>query len=197
MSGMPKKNIVLIGLMGAGKTTIGRRLAQRIQWPLVDTDHWIEERCGTSVANIFEVEGEAGFRARESKALAEIMATPGQIVTTGGGAPVQTANRPLIAQGFVVYLQAQPRQLWQRLRHDASRPLLTQSDDPRTTLETLYEARDPVYRELATVIVPSSQGSPSQVVSQVIGHLLTAGLISNASGEVYHDTDSTSHAPGP
>lgn len=191
MNGQPKRNIVLIGLMGAGKTTIGRRLAQRIQWPLVDTDQVIESRCGTSVATIFEVEGEAGFRRRESKVLAEIMAQPGQIVTTGGGAPIQPANRPVIAQGYVVYLHAQPRQLWQRLRQDTSRPLLTQSQDPKATLEALYQSRDPVYRELASVVVPSSQGSPSQVVSQVIGHLLADGLISHAFEDIQHESDVT------
>ena len=189
MNGQSKRNIVLIGLMGAGKTTIGRRLAQRIQWPLVDTDQVIESRCGTSVATIFEVEGEAGFRRRESKVLSEIMADGGQIVTTGGGAPIQPDNRPVIAQGYVVYLHAQPRQLWQRLRQDASRPLLTQSKDPKATLESLYQTRDQVYRELASVVVSSSQGSPSQVVSQVISHLLADGLISHAFEDAPHESD--------
>jgi shikimate kinase len=191
MNGQSKRNIVLIGLMGAGKTTIGRRLAQRIQWPLVDTDQVIESRCGTTVATIFEVEGEAGFRRRETKVLSEIMSNGGQIVTTGGGAPIQPDNRPLIAQGYVVYLHAQPRQLWQRLRQDTSRPLLTQSKDPKATLEALYQTRDPVYRDLASVVVSSSQGSPSQVVSQVISHLLADGLISHAFEDASHESDVT------
>ncbi|MFZ9162391.1 MAG: shikimate kinase, partial [Burkholderiaceae bacterium] len=112
-------------------------------------------------------------------------------VTTGGGAPIQPDNRPIIAQGYVVYLHALPRQLWQRLRQDTSRPLLTQSQDPKATLEALYQSRDPVYRDLASVVVPSSQGSPSQVVSQVIGHLLADGLISHTFEDPQHESDLT------
>src|SRR6056300_694647 len=94
-------NIVLIGLMGAGKTTIGRKLALRLGREFVDTDHEIEARSGASVATIFELEGEEGFRRREAKMLLQVMQLEKQVVTTGGGAPIRPENRPVIAKGFV------------------------------------------------------------------------------------------------
>jgi shikimate kinase len=170
-------NIVLIGLMGAGKTTIGRKLALRLNREFVDTDHEIEARSGASVATIFELEGEEGFRRRESKMLAQVMQGQQQVVTTGGGAPARTENRPVIARGFVIYLEADPKQLWQRLRKDQSRPLLSQSSDPRATLEKLHAERDPIYRQLANCIVTSTRGSMGQVLSQIEKEIRRAGLV--------------------
>lgn len=170
-------NIVLIGLMGAGKTTIGRKLALRLNREFVDTDHEIEARSGASVATIFELEGEEGFRRRESKMLAQVMQGQQQVVTTGGGAPVRVENRPVIARGFVIYLEADPKQLWHRLRMDQSRPLLSQSSDPRATLEKLHAERDPIYRQLANCIVTSTRGSMGQVLSQIEQEIRRAGLV--------------------
>lgn len=170
-------NIVLIGLMGAGKTTIGRKLALRLNREFVDTDHEIEARSGASVATIFELEGEEGFRRRESKMLAQVMQGQQQVVTTGGGAPVRAENRPVIARGFVIYLEADPKQLWHRLRMDQSRPLLSQSSDPRATLEKLHAERDPIYRQLANCIVTSTRGSMGQVLSQIEQEIRRAGLV--------------------
>ncbi len=170
-------NIVLIGLMGAGKTTIGRKLALRLNREFVDTDHEIEAKSGACVATIFELEGEEGFRRRESKMLAQVMQGQQQVVTTGGGAPIRAENRPVIAQGFVIYLEADPRQLWQRLRMDQSRPLLSQSSDPRATLEKLHAERDPIYRQLANCIVTSTRGSMGQVLSQIEQKIRRAGLV--------------------
>jgi shikimate kinase len=170
-------NIVLIGLMGAGKTTIGRKLALRLGREFVDTDHEIEARSGASVATIFELEGEEGFRRRESKMLLQVMQVGQQVVTTGGGAPIRPENRPVIAKGFVIYLEADPRQLWQRLRMDQSRPLLSQSSDPKATLEKLHAERDPIYRQLANCIVTSTRGSMGQVLAQIEQELRRAGLV--------------------
>jgi shikimate kinase len=170
-------NIVLIGLMGAGKTTIGRKLALRLGREFVDTDHEIEARSGASVATIFELEGEEGFRRRESKMLLQVMQVGQQVVTTGGGAPIRPENRPVISKGFVIYLEADPRQLWQRLRMDQSRPLLSQSSDPKATLEKLHADRDPIYRQLANCIVTSTRGSMGQVLAQIEQELRRAGLV--------------------
>ena len=163
--------------MGAGKTTIGRKLALRLGREFVDTDHEIEARSGASVATIFELEGEEGFRRRESKMLLQVMQVGQQVVTTGGGAPIRPENRPVIAKGFVIYLEADPRQLWQRLRMDQSRPLLSQSSDPKATLEKLHAERDPIYRQLANCIVTSTRGSMGQVLSQIEQELRRAGLV--------------------
>lgn len=169
-------SIVIIGLMGAGKTTVGRRLSQRLGWPVIDTDQEIERRCGASVPVIFELEGEAGFRRREAKVIEEVMAHPGQVVTTGGGAPMAPANQAALKRGFVVYLDADPRQLWQRLKSDHSRPLLTQSSDPKATLEHLHRERDPIYRSLADIVVCSTRGSLGQVLSQIEKALAERGI---------------------
>ena len=163
--------------MGAGKTTLGRKLALRLSREFVDTDHEIEARSGASVATIFELEGEEGFRRRESKLLLQVMQGRHQVVTTGGGAPTTPENRPVIAKGFVIYLQAEPKQLWQRLRMDQSRPLLSQSSDPRATLEKLHAERDPIYRQLANCMVTSTRGSMGQVLAQIEQELRQAGLV--------------------
>ncbi|MEY3951882.1 MAG: shikimate kinase [Pseudomonadota bacterium] len=173
----PPQNIVLIGLMGAGKTTVGRRLAHRIGWPLIDTDHEIELRSGADIATIFEMEGEEGFRKREERAVAEAMSESGRIVTTGGGAPMREANRSHLAKGYVIYLDAQPWQIWQRLRTDRSRPLLSQSPNPKATLERLHAERDPVYRQVADYVLPSSRGSLAHVVQHLVDHLSERGWV--------------------
>ena len=173
----PPKSIVLIGLMGAGKTTVGRRLAHRIGWPLIDTDHEIELRSGADIPTIFEMEGEEGFRKREERAVAEAMSESGRIVTTGGGAPMREANRSHLAKGYVIYLDAQPWQIWQRLRTDRSRPLLSQSPNPKATLERLHAERDPVYRQVADYVLPSSRGSLAHVVQHLVDHLSERGWV--------------------
>jgi shikimate kinase len=169
------RNIVFIGLMGAGKTTVGRRLAKRHQWPFLDTDHEIEARCGASVATIFDLEGEDGFRRREAKVIADIMDQSGVVVTTGGGAVLRPENREALAKGFVIYLDADPEQLWMRLKSDTSRPLLAQSADPKATLVALHAARDPLYRSIANVVVPTTRASVSTVMRTIEQALEKAG----------------------
>lgn len=162
--------------MGAGKTTVGKRLAKRHGLPFLDTDHEIERRCGASVSTIFDLEGEEGFRRRESKIIEEFMALSGHVITTGGGAILAEENRKALQQGFVIYLDADPEHLWLRLRHDTSRPLLKQSDDPRATLVALHARRDPLYRSIANMIVPTTRASVSVVMRDIEQGLTQAGF---------------------
>jgi shikimate kinase len=142
-------NLVLIGPMGAGKTSIGRRLAARLGLRFVDADRELEATTGATVPVIFECEGEAGFRQRESQLLATLCAGAGQLIATGGGAVLAEANRRVLRErGFVVWLKVGIEQQLRRLARDSSRPLLA-GPDRRGKLEALAQQRDPLYRELA------------------------------------------------
>jgi len=122
-------------MMGAGKTTVGRLLARRLKRRFHDTDEEIERRCGVRIPVIFDIEGEAGFRARESQMIEELCALDNAVIATGGGAVLAESNRRAIAgSGVVIYLHARPPQLWQRVRHDRNRPLLATAD-PQKKLE--------------------------------------------------------------
>jgi shikimate kinase len=172
------RNIYLVGLMGAGKTTVGRQLAQRLGKAFYDTDHEIEHRTGVRVATIFEIEGEPGFRARESQALEALAQREDVVLATGGGIVLRPENRAqLKAHGFVIYLCAQPRDLWARTRHDKSRPLL-QTDDPLKRLEELYAVRDPLYREVADLVMDTGRQSVSTLVGQILKRLPEACRLS-------------------
>src|SRR5205085_11880077 len=152
-------NIFLVGLMGAGKTSVGKLLARRLGKTFYDSDHEIERTTNVRIPVIFEIEGEAGFRARESRMLEDLAKLPDIVLATGGGAVLSPHNRALLSQhGTVVYLRASPRDLWQRTRHDRNRPLL-QTDDPLAKLTDLYAHRDPLYREVADVIVDTGNQS--------------------------------------
>ena len=157
-------NLFLVGMMGAGKSTIGRLLARRMKRPFLDSDLEIEQRCGVSVPVIFEIEGEPGFRAREAQMIAELTEREGIILATGGGAVLDAeSRRRLSARGTVVYLHAPPADLYQRVRHDKNRPLLAIAD-PLAKLEALYAVRDPLYREIADIVMDTGrQGAPTLV----------------------------------
>jgi shikimate kinase len=156
---MDSGNIFLVGMMGAGKTTVGKALARRLGRQFVDCDREIVERTGVPIATIFEIEGEAGFRRRESAVLADLASRQGAVVATGGGAVLAEDNRRLMREhGTVVYLRAALDHLHERTRRDVARPLLAKGDR-RATLAALLEARDPLYREVAHIVVES--GSPS------------------------------------
>ena len=147
----PASNLVLVGPMGAGKTSIGRRLAEIFQLQFVDADRDIELRTGAAVGTIFECEGESGFRARERNALAELLAHDQQLISTGGGAVLDPRNRrQMHERGFVVYLQVSVEGQLQRLARDRTRPLL-QRDDREQVLRDLAVARAPLYEEVADV----------------------------------------------
>ena len=168
---MTKGNLFLVGMMGAGKTTLGRALAQRLGREFADTDKVLVERTGVPVATIFEIEGEEGFRRRESQVLAELAARGGLVVATGGGAVLSQENREVMrSHGTVIYLRARLESLWERTRHDASRPLL-QTADPRGKLADLFAAREPLYREAAHVIVDTGSQSASSLTNKVIAAL--------------------------
>jgi shikimate kinase len=163
-----KSRIFLVGMMGAGKTTVARQLAKRLGKTFHDADRDIEERTGVSVAVIFEIEGEAGFRRREAEAIEQLTALDDIVLATGGGAVLDSRNREhLKTRGFVIYLHALPGVLWQRTRTDKSRPLL-QGGDPRERLEALYSARDPLYREVADLVVDTGRQGIGPLVSQVL-----------------------------
>lgn len=154
-----RNNVILVGMMGAGKTTVGRILARRLKRPFHDSDHEIEARCGVTVPVIFDIEGEAGFRVRESQLLEELCALEGIVLATGGGAILAEENRRRLADsGIVVYLHGRPADLWQRVRQDRNRPLLA-TVDPRATLEALYAVRDPLYRETADIVMDTGRQS--------------------------------------
>ncbi len=163
--------------MGAGKTTVGRTVARRLNYPFFDSDHELEARCGVRVPVIFEHEGEAGFRDREAQVIAELTAREGIVLATGGGAVLRPDNRALLkARGTVVYLRASPHDLWLRTRHDRNRPLL-QTDDPKGKLEALYAQRDPLYREVADFIIETGKPSVAQLANMVLMQLEMGGFV--------------------
>jgi shikimate kinase len=150
-------NLYLVGMMGAGKTTVGRLLARRLKLRFIDSDQEIEKRCGVKVPLIFDIEGESGFRSRESLTLAELTALEGVVLATGGGAVLAADNRRRLADhGTVIYLRARPEDLYDRVRQDRNRPLLA-TPDPLARLQELYVQRDPLYREVADVVVDTGR----------------------------------------
>lgn len=165
-------NIFLVGLMGAGKTTIGRLLAKRLKKTFIDTDHELEHRTGVKIPLIFELEGEAGFREREAALIHELTQRQDIILATGGGAVLRQENREALAQnGTVVYLNAKVEDLWQRTQHDKNRPLL-QTADPKAKLAELYAQRDPLYREIADIVISSGHQNVQHAAREVERRLL-------------------------
>ncbi len=157
----PAPSLFLIGPMGAGKTTVGRRAAAPLGLAFSDLDHEIEERSGATITLIFELEGEGGFRKREAEALDEFSAKPGIVLSTGGGAILAPENRRLLRErGYVVYLETTVEQQLKRLLHDRKRPLLA-APDRRERLNKLAAEREPLYREIADLIVPTGLNAGS------------------------------------
>ncbi|WP_081443590.1 shikimate kinase AroK [Methylophaga thiooxydans] len=164
-------NIFLIGPMGAGKSTIGRQLAKALRKKFYDSDREIEKRTGVSISWIFEMEGEAGFRERESKAIDELTAFDNVVVATGGGAILSEENRNwLRSRGEVVYLSATAEQLYRRTAKDKKRPLL-QTGDRRKQIEALMAQRNPLYEQVADIIIKTGDQSIQHTVNDVIKQL--------------------------
>ncbi|MGX5658886.1 shikimate kinase [Castellaniella ginsengisoli] len=160
--------IFLVGMMGVGKTTIGRQLAAALGRDFVDLDQAIEARCGVRVATIFDIEGEAGFRRRETAALDEYTRRPGLVLATGGGAVLAEANRRMLSErGCVVYLRAGVDELYRRVARDRSRPML-RADDPRQRIVDLLAQREPLYESVADVTLDTGD----QPIVQVLRNLL-------------------------
>ncbi len=167
--------LILVGPMGAGKTTIGRLLATELSLPFLDTDREIEERSGADIPWIFDVEGEVGFRARETAMLDELTRLSGIVLATGGGIVMAPQNREYLRRGFVVYLHATVEQQAERTARDRKRPLL-QNDDPEGVLRRLFAIRDPLYREVAHVIVDTNNRNPRAVCREIIAALQATDL---------------------
>jgi len=159
--------LILIGMMGAGKTTVGKELARRHKVRFADCDHEIVARTGVSIPTIFEIEGEAGFRRRETQMIDELTRESDIVIATGGGVVTTPANRALMHErGIVIYLNVPPQILYERTRHDRNRPLL-QVDDPRQRIIDLHHQRDPLYREVADLVVDGGRGNPGTMVRLV------------------------------
>jgi shikimate kinase len=168
-------NVILIGMMGAGKTTIGKLLASHIGKTFVDADHEIQLRTGVRIPVIFEIEGEAGFRKREAEVLRDIVKLHNIVLATGGGAILCPENRALLRQnGTVVYLCAPVSELQRRTRSDKNRPLL-QTGNPQARLIELYTQRDPLYRQTAHIVIDSGRQGVRVLVQKLIQKLLQFG----------------------
>lgn len=164
-------NIFLVGPMGVGKSSIGRRLAARLGRVFVDCDEELIRRTGVQIEVIFEIEGEAGFRARESKLLRELVEQRGIVLATGGGAVLMSENRgALRAHGTVVFLNADPELLARRTARDRKRPLL-RSGDRLGRIRELLAVREPLYREIADCVVDTGQGSVTNSVEMICRQL--------------------------
>jgi shikimate kinase len=166
----------LIGLPGSGKSTVGRQLSRRLQVPFSDSDHLIEQRLGCSIREYFEREGEASFRELEQTVIDELTQAPAGVLSTGGGVVLRSANRAhLHSRTHVIYLKSSPEELFRRLRHDKSRPLLHVAD-PMQRLRELYDQRDPLYRETAHISVDTGRPSVASLVNLVLMQLELAGI---------------------
>jgi len=161
--------------MGAGKTTIGRALARKLDKRFVDSDHEIEARTGASIPLIFEIEGETGFRQRESEVIRDLTGEADIVLATGGGAILKPENRAYLkSRGTVIYLRASVDSILQRTSHDKNRPLL-QTADPRQRLEQLAREREPYYLEIADFVVETGRPNIQSLVQTIISRLETVG----------------------
>ncbi|WP_439886527.1 shikimate kinase AroK [Pseudomonas sp. MBLB4123] len=165
------RNLILVGPMGAGKSTIGRLLAKELRLPFKDSDKEIEQRTGADIPWIFDVEGEQGFREREQAVIAELCEFDGMVLATGGGAVMRLENRAALRRGGrVVYLHASVVQQLDRTSRDRNRPLL-RTADPAKVLSDLLAVRDPLYREIADVVVETDERPPRLVVQEILERL--------------------------
>jgi shikimate kinase len=160
-------NLILVGMMGSGKTTMGRALARHLGKVFVDSDEEIIKRTGVTVPHIFDIEGETGFRVRETAVIKDLVGRDNMVMATGGGAVLSVQNREMLRQnGIVIYLKANVHDLWQRTKHDRNRPLL-QTPDPHAKLTELFEQRDPLYQQLSDISVQSGKQSVHALMLQL------------------------------
>jgi shikimate kinase len=170
-------NLILVGPMGAGKSTIGRLLSGELHLEFVDSDKEIEDRCGANIPWIFDKEGEQGFRDREEAAIDDLTQRSGLLIATGGGVVMRKQNREhLAARGTVVYLRTSVEQQLVRTQRDKNRPLL-QTANPKKTLTDLFEIRDPLYQEIADIVIHTDQRNPKNVVNEIIHTLVKNNII--------------------
>jgi shikimate kinase len=175
-------SISLVGLPGSGKTTVGRQLARRLRLPFVDSDHAIETRIGCSIREFFDREGESRFRDIEEEVLDTLSQNPDCILSTGGGAVLRPNNRlHLHERGRVIYLKSSPEELFRRLRHDVSRPLL-QVADPLARMRELFLVRDPLYRDTAHFVLETGRPSVATLVNMIVMQLELSGAMPPSEG---------------
>ena len=175
--------LFLVGPMGSGKSTVGRHLADLLDCPFIDSDAEIESRAGADIPWIFDVEGEAGFRRRETTVLKDLVEQPAAVIATGGGAILATENRELMARaGAVVFLNVSVAQQLKRTGSGEGRPLLQQGDREETLTQLMAE-REPLYRALADVIISAGGGNARKVARQIEATLRERGLIPHHDGE--------------
>jgi shikimate kinase len=164
-------NLILVGMMGSGKTTMGRALARHLGKTFVDSDEEIIKRTGVTIPHIFDVEGEAGFRLRESAAIGDLVGRDNMVLATGGGAVLAEQSRAKLQQnGIVIYLKASVHDLWQRTRHDRNRPLL-QTGDPYAKLTELFHQRDPLYLQVADIVAISGKQSAHALMLRLVDEI--------------------------
>lgn len=162
-----KRNIYLVGLMGAGKSTVGRQLARRLKLDFYDSDRIIVEKTGVPIATIFEIEGESGFRNRETQVLEELSHHDGCVIATGGGSLICPENRKIIAgSGCVIYLRTSAERLYSRIKHDQARPLM-QTENPLQTLRDLLAEREPAYLEAADFVIRTGSQKVGVVLHRI------------------------------
>lgn len=170
-SSLPNGNIFLVGPMGVGKTTIGRQLAKQLRKTFIDSDHEIEHHTGANIPLIFDLEGEEGFRSRERKMISELTQRENIVLATGGGAVLDKDNRAdMSARGFTIYLHATVDELLKRTRRDRNRPLL-QTENPGRKLAELMQQRDPLYREVANIVIETGKHKIKDVVKEIMQKL--------------------------
>lgn len=168
-------NLILVGMMGSGKTTMGRALARQLGKVFVDSDDEIQKRTGVTIPHIFDIEGEAGFRQREAAAIRDLVGRDNMVLATGGGAVLAEQSRELLQQnGVVIYLKASVHDLWQRTRRDRNRPLL-QTNDPYAKLTELYQQRDPLYQQVADIVIQSGKQSVHVLMLHLADEIETFG----------------------
>lgn len=168
---MSHRNIILVGPMGSGKSTIGNIIAQRLHREFQDSDHFIEKRTGVDIARIFDIEGEHGFRDRESSALSELLSQNNRVIATGGGSVLRSENQQLLKQqGYIVFLDTSVSQQMRRLQRDKRRPLL-QTENPRERLEILLKERRPIYLDLADLTVKTDKRMARRLAADIINQL--------------------------
>jgi shikimate kinase len=168
--------LILVGLPGSGKSTVGRQLAKKLHLPFTDSDHVIEQRIGCSIRSFFDREGEAAFRDIEEQVIAELCGNDG-VIATGGGAVLRAANRECLrSAGQVFYLRSTPEEVFRRVRSDKGRPLL-QVDDPLKRLRELFEQRDPLYRETAHFVIETGRPTVPTLVNMIVMQLELMGSL--------------------
>lgn len=178
----PNSNIFLVGLMGSGKTTIGRALAKKLNMRFVDADQEIEARTGASIPLIFEIEGEASFRQREADVIRDLSGQQGIVLATGGGAVLdEMSRRYLRERGIVIFLRASVHSILQRTSHDRNRPLL-QTADPKARIEELSRQRAPLYQEIAHITIETGRPNVQSVLHAILAQLEQFNQAASAAG---------------